>query len=367
MDPQAQFCQNPECAARGKRGEGNIRVHSHKEHRYRCSRCGKTFTKTKGTALYRLHKPLELYFIVLTLLSHGCPPQAIVAAYGVDERTVADWAAKAGKHCEQVHKHLVKAVAVGCVQADELWVKMVGRKVWMAMAVAVSSRLWLAGAVSVHRDRILVGTLARMVRAAAKSADVLVLTDGFRGYVTAFRRVWRVPMYTGKRGRPRLVEEQGLLMGQAVKQYAKRRVIGVVHRVAVGTQQAVERALEATGCRVINTAYIERLNATFRARLAPLVRRTRGLARKSERLQAGMWLVGCCYNWCWAHHSLKVAGDGGGKWMERTPAMAAGLTNHIWSLEELLSYKLPLPEYLAPKRRGHPPKQPAEPSLRLAA
>ncbi|MDP9380481.1 MAG: hypothetical protein M3Q29_10105 [Chloroflexota bacterium] len=188
MDPQTAFCHNEECPARGKTGEGNIKVHSPKEKRYKCKTCGKTFAETKGTPMYRLHKPVEVFFIVMVLLSHGCPVQAIVAAFGLDERTVANWLLRTGKHCEEVQEHLVRDVESGCVQADELWVRMVGRRVWMAMAMAVPSRLWLGGAVSEHRDRSLVGTVARMVRAAALSAGVLVMTDGLRGYVKAFQR-----------------------------------------------------------------------------------------------------------------------------------------------------------------------------------
>ena len=316
--------------------------------------------------MYRLHKPRELFCLVQVLLSHGCPTPAIVAAFGLDERTVANWLEKAGAHCEQVHQHLVWGLELGCVQADELWVKMVGRRVWLAMVMVVSSRLWLGGAVSQRRDRHLVGSLARIVRAVAKSPEVLVMTDGLSAYVKAFRRAWRQPYYTGKQGRPRLVEEQGLLLGQAVKQYAYRRVVGVVHRAAVGTPEAIEAALGATGSgKVINTAYIERLNATFRARLVGLVRRTRCLARRHRRLEAGMWLVGVSYNLCTPHQSLRVEASSG--WQERTPAMATGLTDHVWSTEELLSYRVPLPEWVAPKRRGRPPKRFQQPLNRLAA
>ncbi len=251
MDPRGQSRQNLECAARGKVGEGNIRIHSQKERRYRCRTCGRTFAETKGTAMYRLHKPSELFSLVLVLLSHGCPVQAIVAAFGLD---------KAGRHCQRVHEHLVKGVELGCVQADELWVKMVGRKVWMAMAMVVPTRLWLGGVVSASRDRGLVDAIAAMVRAVTESPGVLVMTDGLKAYVKALRRAWRKPVYTGKRGRPRLVEGQGLLVGQAVKQYDKRRVVGVIHRAAVGSIEAIEAALRATGSgNGINTAYIERL------------------------------------------------------------------------------------------------------------
>ena len=85
MDPSGQFCPNFYCLHRGKRGLGNIRAHSRTEQRYRCATCGKTFAATRNTPYYRLHKPLALVTVVLALLTHGCPIQAIVAAFGLDE------------------------------------------------------------------------------------------------------------------------------------------------------------------------------------------------------------------------------------------------------------------------------------------
>ncbi|MDP9382892.1 MAG: hypothetical protein M3Q29_22690 [Chloroflexota bacterium] len=118
---------------------------------------------------------------------------------------------------------------------------------------------------------------------------------------------------------------------------------------------------------MINTAYIERLNATLRARLVGLVRRTGCLARRQELLEAGMWLVGGVYNFSTPHHSLRAQTDSGHKWVERTPAMAAGLTDHVWTIRELMRYQVPLPEWVAPKRRGRPPKQLQPQVQRLAA
>ena len=88
MDPPQAFCPNLECPARGQTGKGNSGIHSRKERRDMCRQCHKTFAATKGTVGYRLRTATEEVRIVLTLLAHGCPPQAIVAAYGVDERTV---------------------------------------------------------------------------------------------------------------------------------------------------------------------------------------------------------------------------------------------------------------------------------------
>ena len=358
MDPQEQFCHNPGCPDRGQRGRGNICIDSRKEQRYRCSTCGRTFAATTATPFYRLRTATDVVTVVLTLLCHGCPLQAIVAAFGFDERTVAQWQARAGEHCQEVHEHLVQQgqVDLGHVQADELWVKMVGKRVWMAMALAVPSRLWLGGVISLHRDGALIRALVQQVRACARSLAILVCVDGLASYVTAFLRVFRYPVRTGRRGRPRLVVESGLLIGQVIKRYARWRVVKVVHRVVRGTVQTIAQVLKATGGTVINTAYIERLNATFRSALAPLVRRGRVLAHNEAVLSAGMYLVGCAYNCCWAHDSLRLAAPEKAprKWQEHTPAMAAGLTDHRWSLRELLLFKVPLPAWVAPKCRRRP-------------
>jgi hypothetical protein len=299
--------------------------------------------------------------LVLTLVCHGCPTQAIVAAFGLDERTVAAWLARGGEHAEWVHEHFVQQGRVDLqhVQADELWVKLVGRKVWMALALAVPSRLWLGGAISEHRDLTLITRLVGMIRTCAATPEILVCVDGLASYVTAFLRVFRDPIRTGRRGRPRLVLGPGFLLGQVIKCSAKRRVIGVTTRAVRGSLAAILAVLTATGGgTVIHTAYIERLNGTFRSHLVPLVRRGRALARTDGLLTAGMWLVGCAYNFCWDHDSLRRAAPAGDarKWLERTPAMAAGLTDHRWTMRELLHYQVPLPAWVPPKRRGRPPK-----------
>src|SRR4029450_5174664 len=106
MDPTTTFCPNRHCPARGQTGKGNIGIHSQKEQRFICHACHKTFSARKGTVFYRLRTSAETVAIVVTLLAHGCPLQAIVAAFGFDERTVAAWQAKTGGECQQGHAHL---------------------------------------------------------------------------------------------------------------------------------------------------------------------------------------------------------------------------------------------------------------------
>ena len=356
MDPSTIFCPNERCPNKGRVGAGNISVHSQTERRYRCTTCKGTFTATKGTPYYRLHKEAWLLTVVLILCAHGCPPQAIVAAFGLDERTVCAWLHRAGTHTQAVHAHLIEtgAVDLGQVQADEICVKVRGGWVWQAMALTVSTRLWLGGAVSATRDGALIVRLLERVRACAATRAILLCVDGFSAYVGAARAVFRAPVYTGRRGRPRLVLPEGFLLAQVVKSHKRRRLAEIARRVAIGTPEAVAQVIAATrGGTVINTAYIERLNATFRAHLAPLTRRGRGIAHGTTLIASGMWLVGGAYNFCWTHHSLRLRAIGGRTWLERTPAMAAGLTDHVWSLEELLRYHIPPADPVAVPRPRH--------------
>jgi len=120
MDASKQFCPNEACSARGQMGAGNIRMHAYQPQRYRCRTCKKTLSARRGTMMEGLRTPTALLVIVVTLLSYGCPIQAIVHAYGVDERTVAAWQKRAGKHCQQVHQAIVEQgkVQTHHVQAD---------------------------------------------------------------------------------------------------------------------------------------------------------------------------------------------------------------------------------------------------------
>jgi transposase-like protein len=136
MDPTTTFCPNWACPARGQIGQGNIGIHARKDKRFLCTECHKTFSATKGTALYRLRTAAETVTLVVTVLAHGGPPQAIVAAFGFDERTVRRWRGRGGMQGQAMQEYLVEQPRdLGQVQADEIRVKKQGRTVWMALAM----------------------------------------------------------------------------------------------------------------------------------------------------------------------------------------------------------------------------------------
>lgn len=347
MDPQPIFCPNLDGPARGQSGEGNIIGHGRKRPRSKCTVCGETFSPRRGTPLYHRRTPEDLVTLVITLLAHGCPPVAIEVAFGLQTRTVKEWVRASGEHAQAIQAALVEQPHdLQHVQADEIRVKTQAGVLWMAMAVMVSTRLWLGGTVSKQRDFALIVRLAHLIGRCARRGALLLSSDGLASSPTAFAQVFRTPQRTGRRGAPRLVVWPELTVVQLVQ--AGRGTVGMVSRLVRGSGAAVVRGLHATaGCQVVSTAYIERLNGTFRSRLACLARRTRGLARQQATLEHGMYLVGVVYNFCTFQQSLTQT-DGS----KRTPAMAAGLSDHRWSVQALLHYRVPPARWQPPKRRG---------------
>jgi transposase-like protein len=350
MDPTTVFCPNLAGPARGQSGQGNSGIHSRKDQRFLCTECRQTFAATTGPAFYRLRTPAETVVLVLTLLAHGCPRQAIVVAFGFDERTVTAWWARSGRQGQAVQAYLVEQPRdLGQVQADEIRVQKPGGIVWMALAMMVKTRVWLGGAVSAQRALPLIRRLVERVRRCAAHRPLLVCTDGLVSSMRAVRETFRAPMHTSTAGRPRLRPWRTILIAQVVKRYARRRGVETERRIIDGPPARVETLRRRSpGDGVLNTAELERLNATCRERLAALTRRSRALARRTLTLQHGMSLIGTGYNFCTPHASLSSTRD------ETTPAMAASITDHCWTIQALLSLPVPPPRWTPPRQRGRP-------------
>ena len=239
-----------------------------------------------------LRRPTEVIVTVVTLLAYGCPVQAIVHAFGLDERTVARWRDRAGAHCEQVHHAVVEQgnLDLRHVQADEIRVKGRGRIIWMGLALMVSTRLWLAGVVSPTRDRQLADRLLQQVRACARPLGVLlVCTDGWAAYPGSIRRAFREKIKkTAGRGRACLQVWPQLHIGTVIKHTLKHHVTHITRQIVHGTLNQATALLTATRAgTVLNTAFIERFNGTMRERLAALTRTCRHAAGRPSVPRAG--------------------------------------------------------------------------------
>jgi hypothetical protein len=298
---------------------------------------------------------------VIALLGYGCPIQAVVHAFELDERTVRDWWQRAGRHCQKVHEQQVEQAQMdlGQVQADEIKVKKAKGYFWMAFAIMVSTRLWLGGVISPHRDLDLIQALTDKMRGMALCRPLLLAVDGLSSYVAAFRNSFRsaVPPWGHEEGRPHLVSWPNIAIVQVIKRHLEDH-LDVIHHIVQGDEVMIHQLIQKSqGQGWINTAFIERLNATFRQRLNCLARRTRTLVRKAQTLEAGMYVIGCLYNFCDIHYGLRLklsVGRLGFRWVQRTPAIAAGLTDHIWSLPELFDLRVPPPRWKPAYKRGRP-------------
>lgn len=220
----------------------------------------------------------------------------------------------------------------------------------------VSTRLWLGGVVQFSRDRSLADRLMAQVRQCASClCPLLVLTDGWSAYPGSIRRAFREKVkHTVGVGRACLQVWPELHIGTVIKRTEKKRVVEITRRMAHGMLDQAEKLLQlSSGGSVLNTAFIERLNGTFRQRLASLTRKCRHAASRLQALHTGMYLIGCTYNFCIVHQELSKAKHWG---TACTPAMASGLTDHVWRISEVLAYKVAPSPWVEPKRRGRPSK-----------
>jgi hypothetical protein len=195
----------------------------------------------------------------------------------------------------------------------------------------------------------------QVVQVLAPDCVPLFVTDGFKEYTTALLThfgQWVQPPRQRAQGpapKPRWMPLPELLYAQVVKSYRRRRVVRVRHRVVFGTLAGVNRVLAATGWQ-INTAFIERANLAIRQHVAAVGRRVMTLCKSEDGLQHQLALYQTYHNFCLPHTSLRqplpqplpTNGTGSAKrWRLRTPAMAAGLTDQVWSLREVLLFRVP--------------------------
>jgi hypothetical protein len=228
--------------------------------------------------------------------------------------------------------------------------------VWMALALRVQTRWWWAGEVSEPRDMPLMRRLSERVQRGAARRPLWRCTDGVVSSLRAMRETWRDPVHTGTDGRPRRRPWGHVLIAPVVKRSERRRVVETARRILDGTPARVETLRRRShGDGVIHTAYLERRNAPCRARLAPLARRSRALARHPLTLQHGRSLIGTVDNFWTPHARLALATLGAGmRCVPQTPAMAAGITDHCWRVRARLSSHVPPPHWTPPKQRGRP-------------
>ena len=342
-DKYSKFsCPNPECSVFNRIDQDNITHRSwtgkdKQIERLRCCVCGKEFSERKGTLMAYTKLPEEKIILLTKCQRWGVCDEGSADICDVDIKTVQRFQGVANPRAEEHQHQAVRDVEVKGVQMDEAHSKLRPGKVeWIHTALAMGSLFILAVEFGPRSAETAACMIARVM--ACVRGIPIFLTDGWQAYpkalVQVLGRVYR-PRRKGKVGRkpkPRLVAPDNLYYAQVVKNRdSAGHVVDVSTRVVFGGPRRFFKQLWINGLgTTIQTAFMERWYGTLRGRVAALRRRTRCLSWSVKRHRGRVRLMVSLYNFVIPHKSLK---QGRAK---RTPAMAIGLTDHVWSYQEYI-------------------------------
>src|SRR6266568_6523725 len=363
-----QPCPNPACIHYRRMQQGNVSAiatyltQSGKRRIFRCHTCETPFSETRETVFFDLRTSEEKAMMALKMLLVRVDLAGIGFVLGVTEETVLAWLKRAAHQAEAINHHLLQNLPVTQVQLDEMW-NFIARqharetdeageslpesqdgRQWIWVSCAPEFRLMIAAVVGPRTldtaKEVVAATKARVAGIPAFFSDGF--TCSLAALIAAFHIVTTCA-HTGKRGRPRKPRcepHPDLVYGPLVTQKKQGKLLTLSTRVVLGAER-----LTQLGC-TISTALVERLNLTLRQALAPLARKTSSFCKDRERLRQRVVFFQAFYNVPRPHMSLRRQlplherirhGAICPRWQECTPAMAAGLTDHVWTFRELLT------------------------------
>ena len=376
VETTGHFCPHAACAYHGRVDWSNIRANGHPNgRRWRqlyCLSCKGYFLETLGTPFHAKQVEPNKLVWAIAALAEGLGIRAVARVFETDPNTVLHWLVEVAEHLETFSHHFLHDLEVEQVQMDELFALLSAIKDGDITEAEAIKRLscsphWVWGAMDPVCKLLLtvdVGqrSLAMAQRLVHQVTQVLTpdcaplfLTDGFREYLTALLThygQWIQPPRRQAQGpgpKPRWMPQPQLLYAQVIKTVRRRRLVRVSHRVVFGTLEAVKQVLAACGWQ-IQTAFVERLNLDIRQRVAAVGRRVTTLCKSEDGMRQQLVLFHAYHNFCLPHASLRmplvapVPTNGTGsvkRWQPRTPAMAVGLTDHVWTLREVLLFRVP--------------------------
>jgi transposase-like protein/IS1 family transposase len=376
VDTSAQFCPTPSCPYYGWVGRGNIRANGYPSggrwRQFQCLSCQQYFLETSGTPLHGKRVAPEVVVWAVGALAEGLGIRAVARVFAVDPNTVLQWLTEVADQAAACSQYFLHDVQSTQVQLDELFALLSAVNAgeaserealprwsrsphWVWVALDPVTKLLLAiegGERTLAMAQCLVHQVARVL---APDCIPLFLTDGFKEYLTAVLthyghwaqrpRSWT----TGRLPKPRWLPLPQLRYAQVIKTTRRRRLVGVRSRAVFGTLAEIKQVLATTGWQ-INTAFIERVNLSIRQHVAAVGRRVTTLCKSEVGLHQQLALYHLYYNFCLPHASLRLPlpqptptkGAGSAqRWRPCTPAMAAGLTDHVWTLHEVLLFRVP--------------------------
>src|SRR5499433_1278695 len=376
VDTSGQFCPDHDCSYHGWLGRGNIRANGHpggqRWCQWQCVSCQGSFSETHGTIFYGKRSSPDLIVPVIACLAEGLGIRCTARVFEIDPNTVLGWLVEAAEQLKAFSTSFLHDLHLNQVQLDELYavlsavrdgdisaaeaIERLSRAPhWVWTAIDPESKVLLSTQVGAHTLAMAQAVLHQIAQLLAPGCVPLFLSDGYAHYLTAIVTHcgrWVQPPRRQARGpapQPRWMPLPGLLYAQVIKTTRRRRLVRVSHRVVFGTLEAGQQVLAACGWQ-IQTAFVEQLNLSLRQRVAAIGRRSATPCKRQEGLGHQLTLFQVYHNFVLPHASLRQAlaeplptnGTGSAKvWRPCTPAMATGLTDHVWSLKEVLLYRVP--------------------------
>ncbi len=362
MDDLSRFCcLNAGCPDHGKRNHGNLTVPA----RYgpsntrvrRCPTCKARFSERKGTPLYGTRLPAQTVESVLAHVAEGVGTRKTARLAGVNKDTVTRYVRQAGEQAQQRHDELVAlSPRTNELRLDEKWAYVAREEKICGpddrrrgdcgdhAALDLEARLVVSLVVGKRTEDATHALVRDFHRRTGGRVVRLMTSDEYSVYATAIRQTYGqvvTPPRTGRPGRPRqpyTVMPLAVTYATAHKERKNNRVVGVSTRVVLGTWWAVALALPASAVsRVVNTCLVERYNGIDRNRCSRKVRKSYAFSKDGDTHRAATAFCHFSCNSCWPVGTLRER-DADGRWRRRTPAMAAGLTDHVWPLAEWLTF-----------------------------
>jgi IS1 family transposase/transposase-like protein len=373
MDWNTLYCPNPNCWYYGApfwRSSLVKNGSSHGQKQALCRECGASVSLRYGTAYSDLNADPVIFETAVRALAEGNSLRSTARIVQIDKDTACDWLHRAACHCRLVMLSLWQELAVLECQLDELWSFVHTKEgnletakrvcatygdAWIWVAFAPLWRLVLAFVVGARTQESANLLLERVVAVTNRGIPFFT-SDQLAEYPPALMHVYGQtyqPTRKGDRGRfphPRQRPHPDLLYAQVVKERERGQVVSVCTKVVFGDAKRLEACLKSLPTsQSVNTSFIERENLTLRQHNRRLTRKTNGFSKELSWLEKQLWLSLAYYHLVLPHQSLRkqlpepepTRGSGSERrWQPVTPAMAAGMTKHIWTTEELLSYRV---------------------------